>query len=140
MHPYSEYLQKYVYDMSGLKEGGKMKEDFRMTTWGKVMRKCWIDELPMLYNWIKGELQLIGVRPLSQHYFSLYDRELQELRQYVKPGLVPPFYSDLPTTFEEICDSEKIYIKAFLKHPFKTQCRYFWRIIFNIVFRGARSN
>ncbi|MCD4676355.1 MAG: sugar transferase [Desulfobacula sp.] len=116
-----------------------MNDDFRMTTWGKIMRKCWIDELAMLYNWIKGDLHLVGVRPLSLHYYSLYDEELQELRQCVKPGLIPPFYADLPTTFEEICDSEKIYIRAFLKHPIKTQWKYFWKIFFNIVFKGARS-
>jgi hypothetical protein len=140
MHPYSEYLQKYVYDMKGLEKGGKINDDFRMTTWGKVMRKCWIDELPMLYNWIKGDLQFIGVRPLSLHYFSLYDEELQGLRQRVKPGLIPPFYADLPTTFEEICDSEKKYIRAFLKYPIATQWRYFWKIVVNIVFMGVRSN
>ena len=140
MHPYSEYIQKYVYDMKGLKKGGKMNEDFRMTAWGKVMRKWWIDELPMLYNWIKGDLQLVGVRPLSAHYYSLYDKELQELRYHVKPGLIPPFYADLPSTLEEICDSEKRYIKAFLKHPITTQWRYLWKIVVNIVFMGARSN
>ena len=65
MHPYSEYLQHYVYDLQGLQRGGKIEDDFRMTTWGKYMRKLWLDELPMLYNWLKGDLNLVGVRPLS---------------------------------------------------------------------------
>ena len=80
-----------------------------------------------------------GIRPLSFHYLDLYDQELQELRKKVKPGLVPPFYADLPETFEEICDSERRYIKAFLKHPLKTQCTYFWRSFINIAIKGARS-
>jgi len=54
MHPYSEYLQAYLDDRHGLEKGGKIKDDFRKTTWGKVMRKLWLDELPMLYNWVKG--------------------------------------------------------------------------------------
>ncbi len=139
MHPYSEYLQQYIFDIQGLKKGGKIKDDFRVTNWGKTMRKFWLDELPTLYNWLKGELSLVGVRPLSFHYLSLYDKDLQELRKRVKPGLVPPFYVDLPNTFEEICASEKKYIESFLKHPVRTQCIYFWKAFVNIVIKGVRS-
>lgn len=139
MHPYSEYLQQYLYDHNGLQKGGKIEDDFRMTAWGRFMRKCWLDELPMLYNWFLGELKILGVRPLSMHYLSLYPPELQALRKQVRPGMIPPFYADLPETFEEICDSEKRYINAFLKHPFKTQVVYFWKAFFNIVIKGARS-
>ncbi len=93
----------------------------------------------MVYEWIRGNLKLFGVRPLSAHYFSLYDQKLQALRKKVKPGIVPPFYADLPETLEEICDSERCYIEAYLKNPFKTQWIYFWKAFNNIVFKGARS-
>lgn len=139
MHPYSEYLQQYVYKLQGLQKGGKLEDDFRVTEWGKFMRKYWLDELPMIYNWLKGDLQIVGVRPLSFHYLSLYDEELTKLRTFVKPGLVPPFYADLPETFDEICDSERRYIQAFLKKPITTQAIYFWKSFVNIAFKGARS-
>ena len=139
MHPYSEFLQDYVYSKSGLCEGGKIKDDFRITQWGKWMRKLWLDELPMLYNWVRGDLKLFGVRPLSIHYLRLYPKDLQTLREKVKPGLVPPFYADLPKTFEEICESEKKYIQAYLKHRFKTQWVYFGKSLYNIIVKGARS-
>jgi hypothetical protein len=139
MHPYSEYLQQYVFDLQGLEKGGKLENDFRMTTWGKWMRKLWLDELPMLYNWLKGDLGLVGVRPLSYQYLSLYDKDLQELRKKVRPGLVPPYYADLPENFEQICESERRYIKAFLARPVRTQIIYFWKAFVNIVLRGARS-
>jgi lipopolysaccharide/colanic/teichoic acid biosynthesis glycosyltransferase len=71
MHPYSEYLQEYVYHTNDLQEGGKFKDDFRVTSWGKVMRAMWIDELPQFSNFFKGELALVGVRALSEHYYSL---------------------------------------------------------------------
>ena len=58
----------------------------------------------------------------------------------VKPGLVPPFYADMPKTFEEICASEKQYIQSYLRQPLKTQWVYFWKAFGNIVFRGARSH
>lgn len=139
MHPYSEYLQEYIYEMNKLQQGGKFKNDFRVTTLGKFMRRTWLDELPMLYNWIKGEMNLVGVRPLSNHYFNLYPENLQKLRKTVVPGLVPPFYADLPKTFEEICESERKYVNAYLKNPARTQWGYFWKAAFNIVVKKARS-
>lgn len=139
MHPYSEYLQEYVLEKNSLQPGGKFRNDFRVTALGRLMRRAWLDELPMLYNWIRGDLNLVGVRPLSYQYFSMYPDDLRELRKKVVPGLIPPFYADLPETFDEICESERRYINAFLAHPVKTQWVYFWKAVGNIVFKGARS-
>ncbi|MBI9054693.1 MAG: sugar transferase [Bacteroidales bacterium] len=139
MHPYAEYLQEYIYDKSALQEGGKFKDDFRITTLGKFFRKFWIDELPMLINFIRGEMKIIGVRPLSKHYFSLYSTELQEKRTKSKPGLIPPFYVDMPKTLDEIQASEMKYLIAQEKHPFLTDWKYFWKAVWNILFRRARS-
>jgi len=139
MHPYSEYLQDYIYERNLLEEGGKFKDDFRVAEWGRFMRRLWLDELPMFYNWFKGDLQLVGVRPLSRQYMGLYTDELRELRGRVKPGLVPPFYADMPATLEEIMASEERYIRAYLEHPFATQWRYFWKSFYNIFFKKARS-
>ncbi len=140
MHPYSEYLQEYVHKHNDLQEGGKFKDDFRVSSMGKMMRKLWLDELPMLFNLLRGNMKLVGVRPLSKHYFSLYTKELQEKRIKCKPGLVPPFYVDLPKTLEEIMASEMKYLEAHEKSPFLTDWKYFWKAFTNIVFRRARSN
>ena len=139
MHPFAEYLQPYIHKKNDLRENGKFGNDFRISTIGKIMRKLWIDELPMLYNWLNGDLKLVGVRPLSQHFFSLYDEELQKKRIKVKPGLVPPFYADMPTTLEEIQESESRYIDAYLEAPLATDWKYFWKAFNNIVFKSARS-
>jgi hypothetical protein len=139
MHPYAEYLQKYVYEKYNLQEGGKFQNDFRISSAGKIMRALWIDELPMLVNWIKRELKLVGVRPISEQYFSLYSKEHQERRILYKPGLVPPFYADLPKTFEEIERSEREYFDAYDSRPFSTNWRYFWKAWYNIIFKKARS-
>ncbi len=139
MHPYSEFLQDYVYQRNNLEKGGKFKNDFRVTTSGKIMRKLWLDELPMVLNLIRGELKIVGVRPISKHYLDLYSEELQELRLTVKPGLIPPFYADMPKTIEEIQASEIKYIKAYKKNKIFTDLRYFYRAIVNILFRKARS-
>jgi lipopolysaccharide/colanic/teichoic acid biosynthesis glycosyltransferase len=139
MHPFAEYLQDYVYNKAGLQEGGKFRDDFRVTTLGRIMRKFWLDELPMLINLIKGDLKLFGVRPLSRQYFKLYTLELQKLRIKTKPGLIPPFYVDNPRTLEEIVSSELRYLRSYEKHPFRTDWKYFWKAWFNILFRKYRS-
>lgn len=140
MHPYSEYLQSYIYEQNKLQEGGKFANDFRVTTIGKYMRKLWIDELPMFINLFKGQLKIVGVRPLSIQYFNLYPKEFQEIRIKYKPGLIPPFYVDLPKNFDEIVESKKRYLSAYEKRPFRTDIKYFFKAMYNILFKKARSN
>ncbi len=139
MHPYSEYLQEYIYEKNKLTQGGKFRGDFRVNTLGKILRKYWLDELPMIINLLKGELKLVGVRPLSAHYLSLYDEELKSLRIKHKPGLVPPFYADLPKTLDEIMSSEKKYLLAYEKSPFLTDLKYFFAAFRNIIIYKSRS-
>jgi lipopolysaccharide/colanic/teichoic acid biosynthesis glycosyltransferase len=139
MHPYSEFLQEYIYKRNDLQEGGKFADDFRISTLGRVFRKFWIDELPMIYNLFNGDMKVIGVRPLSRHYLGLYSEELKELRKTVKPGLIPPFYADMPKTLQEIQESEKRYILAYKKNPLTTDLRYFSKAMVNILFKKARS-
>lgn len=139
MYPFSEYLQQYVYEKNNLEKGGKFNNDFRITAFGKFMRKFWLDELPMLYNLIKFDLKLVGVRPLSSQYQNLYPEDLIKMRQKYRPGLVPPYYADMPGNFEEILASERKYLERYQKNPLKTDIIYFFRAFVNIVFRNARS-
>jgi len=139
MHAYSEYLQEYVYKKNSLQDGGKFSNDFRVTAAGRFMRKFWLDELPMIFNLLKGDMKLVGVRPLSKQYFSLYSDELRQKRIRFKPGLIPPFYVDMPKTLEEIMASEIKYLDAYARRPIWTDLRYFFMAGFNILFRRARS-
>ena len=140
MHPYSEFLQKELYDSNLLgDDGDKIKNDFRVTSWGRFFRKFWIDELPQLYNLIRGDIRLVGVRAVSLAKFELYDKDLQDLRIKVKPGLIPPYYADLPKNFDEFQESEKKYILLKMEAPLLTDIKYFFRALINILFKGARS-
>ena len=139
MHPYAEYAQSYLHQTNGLDAGGKFKNDYRVSTGGRLIRKYWIDELPMLYNLLRGDIKLIGVRPISQHYFNLYPENLQTLRARHKPGLLPPFYADMPKEFEDIVQSELKYLEAYEKAPFKTDLAYLGKIIKNIFYHRVRS-
>ena len=103
------------------------------------MRKYWLDELPMLINWFKGDVKLVGVRPLSRAMFNKYPKDLQQKRILVRPGLIPPFYIDHPKTFDELFASENKYLDAYLKHPIATDTRYFFRTVYSILFKRMHS-
>jgi lipopolysaccharide/colanic/teichoic acid biosynthesis glycosyltransferase len=141
MYPYSEYLQAHFFKMKNLNEDGdKIKNDVRLTAWGKFLRKHWIDELPQLWNLIKGDLSIVGVRALSEEKFNLYSKDLQDLRSKFKPGILPPYYADLPSNFKEFELSEKKYLLAKLDKRIQTDFKYFFKIIFNIIFKNVRSS
>lgn len=139
MYPYSEYIQEYLYDKNGTADGDKIIDDFRVTSWGKIMRALWLDELPMLYNWLKRDLKIVGVRPLSRHKFNTYPAYLQQKRTKFKAGLVPPFYADMPETQEDFYKSESDYLDAYEKAPLRTDIRYFFKAMYNIFVKRARS-
>lgn len=140
MHPYAEYIQKYVFDArGGMNIADKSDDDWRITNWGKFLRKYWLDELPMLINWFKGDVKLVGVRPLSKTMFETYPAWLQDKRTLSKPGLIPPFYIDHPDTFEELFASEDKYLTEYLAHPVRTDFKYFFLTMRSILTRKTHS-
>lgn len=142
MYSYSEYLQEYVYQHRRLDKSGKFYHDYRVNTMGAFLRKTWLDELPMVVNMLKGEMKLVGVRPLSSQFFSLYTPEMQQLRIQTKPGLLPPLYyeKEQPETLEGIQESERRYVEEYLQHPFRTDWKYFWGIVGNILLHRKHSH
>ena len=67
-------------------EGNLLSDAQRLTKIGSFVRKTSIDEIPQLINVLKGEMSLIGPRPLLPEYLPLYN-ELQKKRHEVKPGI-----------------------------------------------------
>ena len=67
-------------------EGKLLPNEQRITNVGKLIRKTSIDELPQLFNVLKGDMSLIGPRPLMVRYLELYTPE-QARRHNVRPGI-----------------------------------------------------
>ena len=68
------------------KNGNILPDSERLTPAGKLIRKTSLDEIPQLLNVIKGDMSLIGPRPLLVEYLPLYD-DFQKRRHEVKPGI-----------------------------------------------------
>ena len=81
------YLIKFKTMNDKLDENGNLLPDAdRLTSTGKLVRKFSIDELPQLFNVIKGDMSLIGPRPWLVEYLPLYN-DFQRRRHEVKPGI-----------------------------------------------------
>ncbi len=124
---------------SDLDQYGHITNDKRVTKIGKVLRKYWIDELPQFYNILKGDMKLVGVRPIpdkrQRFPSSIQDEVLQQ-----KPGLCAIQYSH--TEKGDFMENEfiKQYLNEYQKHPFATDLKYFLRIWRNIISHGTRSS
>lgn len=106
----------------------KIKEDPRITKVGKVLRKTSLDELPQLWNILKGDMSIVGPRPALPREVEQYDDYLKQ-RLYVTPGLtcywqIQPHRNEL--TFEEWMELDIQYIQD---RSFLTD----WKIIFRTV-------
>lgn len=66
--------------------GQLLPDEKRLTALGNFVRKTSLDEIPQLINVIKGDMSLIGPRPLLPQYLSLYNKE-QQKRHQVRPGI-----------------------------------------------------
>lgn len=81
----------YLYKFRTMNEdrdnnGSFLPDNTRLTQMGKFLRKYSLDELPQFINIVKGELSLVGPRPLLMEYLPLYN-EVQGKRHLVKPGM-----------------------------------------------------
>ena len=67
-------------------EGNLLSDDVRLTSFGKKLRSTSLDELPELFNILKGDMSIVGPRPLLVDYLPRYN-EFQKHRHNVRPGL-----------------------------------------------------
>ncbi|MFJ7934423.1 sugar transferase [Sporosarcina sp. NPDC096371] len=81
----------YVYKFRSMtderdNDGELLPDEVRLTSFGKVVRKLSLDELPQLWNVLKGDMSFVGPRPLLMEYLPLYN-ERQKRRHNVRPGI-----------------------------------------------------
>ncbi|KWU54366.1 sugar transferase [Bacillus mycoides] len=87
LHGKPFYLYKFRTMTNERDSNGELLQDHaRLTKVGKILRKYSLDELPQLINVLKGQLSLVGPRPLLMEYMPLYSKE-QAKRHNVRPGI-----------------------------------------------------
>ena len=80
------YLARHPELLQAWQQTGKLHADPRITRIGSFLRRSSIDELPQLFNVLRGEMSLVGPRAIQPSELAAFG-ELSELRQMVKPGL-----------------------------------------------------
>lgn len=112
----------------------KIKDDPRITRVGHVIRKTSLDELPQLWNVLKGDMSIVGPRPALPREVELYTEE-QKQRMYVTPGLtcywqIQPRRNDI--SFDD-------WMALDLKYIQERNFWVDWKIIFNTVVAVVRK-
>lgn len=82
----TQYLANNPAYRAEWEENFKLREDPRITSLGKILRQTSFDELPQIWNVLKGEMSLVGPRPIVQNEIPLYG-EYFEIYKQVKPGI-----------------------------------------------------
>ncbi len=134
-----EQLEELV--VNGFDSFGKLNGDSRITPVGRYLRRYWIDELPQLFNLVRGDIKLVGIRPRSEANWKRYPEEIMERALRQKPGLMAIEYAFAHTnSFDDQLKHEDDYLNQWNDNPNKTDREYLSRIVSNIIFKGIRSS
>src|SRR5437667_8853963 len=100
--------------------------DERITAIGRLLRKYKIDELPQLWNVLRGDMSLVGPRPELRVYVDRYTPEQREVLS-VRPGITDPaslYYRDEERLLQESPDPEHLYCETILPHKLSLNLQY----------------
>ena len=102
-------------------------DDPRITRAGCFLRKFKLDELPQLFNVIKGEMSLVGPRPEVPRYVELYPEEIRRQVLSIRPGITDfasILYKDESTVLAGTADPDSAYVNVVLPEKLRHYVRY----------------
>lgn len=83
----AEYLELHPQAAAEWRDGHKLSDDPRITGIGRFLRRTSLDELPQLWNVVRGEMSLVGPRPVTEAEIAAHYGELAGLYMAVRPGI-----------------------------------------------------
>lgn len=112
-------------------DGNLLPNEERLTSFGKKLRATSLDELPSLWNVLKGEMSLVGPRPLRMRYLPYYTKE-QHKRHNVKPGITGYAQANGRSNlnWDEKFEMDVNYIKNL---SFAMDVKIVWKTFWNVV-------
>jgi len=140
-----------LYKFRSMRTGSDIKglltvggRDPRITTFGYFLRKYKLDELPQLWNVLKGDMSLVGPRPEVEKYTRLYT-DSQRRVLTVRPGITDPasiFYRDESEVLARATNPEELYVREIMPHKISLSLQYverptliaYFRYIFLTIF------
>jgi len=122
------------------------EDDSRITLVGRPLRRSRLDELPQLFNVLRGDMSLVGPRPMVERHLNALDRAVCEALLSVRPGVTDPasiLYFAEAAVLAERPDAEAEYVNVLLPAKVRVQLNYLWhwtplldiRIIFQTLAR-----
>ena len=102
-------------------------EDPRITRSGRFIRRSKIDELPQLWDVLRGQMSLVGPRPEVPRYVALYPAELRDIVLSVRPGITDPAslaFSDENERLAHAVDPERAYVDEILPEKLRLSAGY----------------
>src|SRR5690606_9317649 len=110
------------------KVGGQLTvgADARITKTGRFIRAWKLDELPQLFNVVRGEMDLVGPRPEVPKYVALYDEEQREVLS-VRPGITDPASVEFRNESELMAthpDPERLYVEEIMPRKLALNLEY----------------
>ena len=130
--PFLLYKLKTMTDETD--SSGSLLPDYqRLTKWGIFLRKTSLDELPQLFNVLKGDMSFVGPRPLLPQYLPFYTKE-QLKRHNVKPGITgwAQVNGRNAITWKEKFELDVYYVK---NQSFVLDIKIIWMTVLNVIKR-----
>ena len=118
-------------------DGNLLSDSARLTSFGKFLRSTSLDELPELWNVLKGEMSLVGPRPLLIEYLPLYNKQ-QAQRHDIKPGVTgwAQVNGRNAISWEQKFELDIWYVK---NHNMLLDLKILWMTIFKVFKRAGIS-
>lgn len=126
-----------LFKFRSMKTGGSglsitVQGDHRITPLGRILRKTKMDELPQLFNVLKGDMSFVGSRPEVEKYVSIYPKEYEEILK-IRPGITDWAaikFRDEEAVLSQYDDKEKAYIEEVLPTKLQLSLEYARNISF----------
>ncbi|MBB2484215.1 sugar transferase [Mitsuaria sp. WAJ17] len=128
-------------------------EDPRITRSGRFIRRSKLDELPQLWDVLRGAMSLVGPRPEVPRYVAMYPADLREIVLSVRPGITDPAslaFRDEATQLAASVDPERTYVEDILPRKLAlmadyvksaslgSDLRWLWRTVSAVWWRSSR--